>query len=227
MSLLELPLWCAARHVFTHLQGETWLLDTGSPKSFGRQPRLSLNGIDFTLPDHYIDLTAEHLSEQIQTECAGLIGADILGQFDHLLDLPAGCLTISSAELSCAGEALPCRMFLGIPILMATVSGQACAMFFDTGSQLSYLQAPLLADVPQVDVREDFYPGLGTFSVSLHAVTLNIGKRLFELPCGQLPDLLDLVLQMAEATGIIGNEILQIQQIGYFPRRQRLVLAEP
>jgi len=40
-----LPLQFRNRHLFVQLGGELWLLDTGSPTSFGISSRLSIAGL--------------------------------------------------------------------------------------------------------------------------------------------------------------------------------------
>ena len=71
----------------------------------------------------------------------------------------------------------------------------------------------------------DFYPGFGDFQTETYRVEATIGANRFELCCGSLPDILGATLAMAGVDGIIGNEILGDHVVGYFPRRQMLVIA--
>ena len=73
--------------------GGLWLIDTGSPPSFG--PDLVLQGKRFRLSSSYLAVTPEALSAFGSERCAGLIAADVLYQFDWILDVTTGTATFS------------------------------------------------------------------------------------------------------------------------------------
>lgn len=219
-----MPLLARTGHLYTELVGELWLLDTGAPTSFGRRPELVSAGETFALSDGYLGLTDETLSEFVEVECAGLLGADVLGRFDALFDVPGGRLVLATDAIEHAGERLALDDFMGIPIVTAQIGGEECRMFLDTGAQLSYLQDEALAQYPAAGRVTDFYPGLGRFDTDTHWVPIGLGKAQFTLRCGTLPGLLGMTLALAGTDGIIGNAFLNEQVAGYFPRRNLLVL---
>ena len=94
-----LPLRFQDGHVFVELSGELWLLDTGAPTSFGLSRDLSIAGEQFELGASYLGLTSAALSQFVGVPCVGLLGADVLGSFDHVFDTPGGLLTMSTADL--------------------------------------------------------------------------------------------------------------------------------
>ena len=206
------------------MDGERWLLDTGAPTSFGKRRGFALAGEAFELEDRFLGLDAAELSRLVGVECVGLLGAEVLGRFHHLVDVSGGTLTVSRVGLSHAGQAVPMEEFMGIPIVTVRVGGRALRMFFDTGAQFSYVQDDSLRDFPFVGTATDFYPGFGEFRVELHQVDLALGGQAFTLQCGRLPALLGTSLGLAGASGILGNEILRDRVVGYFPRRHTLVL---
>lgn len=218
------PLWNRNDHLFLEQQGALWLIDTGAPTSFGRPSRLELAGKWFHLETNYLGLTPEALTRTIGTPCVGLLGADVLGQFDHVFDLAAGTLSLSTDPLPHPGEPISLTDFLGIPILKVRIAARDFRMFFDTGAAVSYLQDAVLSSFPEAGTITDFYPGFGVFQTNSHHVEVGIGQRTLSLRCGTLPDLLGITLLQAGTQGIVGYELLRYGPVGYFPRRRQLVL---
>jgi len=211
----------AQGHYFLKLDAGLWLLDTGSPASFGRHG-LTIDGINFSPPSSYVGLDADQLSDHVGLQCDGLLGGDILNKFDHLFDAMGGTATISFGQLEHQGEDLGLQLFMDIPIVKALVAGVEHKMFFDTGAQISYFQGQGLAGCLPAGEVQDFYPGLGQFQVQTYFVEVALGGSVQTLRCGSLPPALAPTLMMADTAGIIGNEILAKRIIGYFPRRSLL-----
>ena len=219
-----LPLQLRDGHVFVELGGELWLLDTGARTSFGTSRRLSIAGEQFSLSTSYLCLTAATLSRFVGVPCVWLLGADVLGRFDHIFDTAGGQLSISTAELSHSGQTVRLDEYMGIPIVSARVGSSDYRMFFDTGAQISYFQDDSLTEFPAAGRVTDFYPGVGQFQTDTHEVPVSLGGVAFTLRCGTLPGLLDETLMKADTEGIVGNAILANRTVGYFPRRRMMVL---
>lgn len=220
----NLPLKLQDGHLFLELGGELWLLDTGAPTSFGTSRSLSIAGEQFSLGTSYLGLTAATLSQFVGVPCVGLLGADVLGRFDHIFDTAGGILAVSTAELSHSGASVRLDEFMGIPIVTARVGSSDYRMFFDTGAQISYFQDDSLTEFPSAGSVTDFYPGVGQFQTDTHEVPVSLGSVAFTLRCGTLPGLLGMTLMMADTEGIVGNAILSNRTVGYFPRRRMMVL---
>lgn len=223
-SMTTLPLIFSHGHLFVELEGHLWLFDTGAPTSFGAAERLLIADERFNLSSSYFNLTVSTLSQYVGVECSGLLGADVLGRFDHILDTTGGRLIVSTAELSHDGQRVHLDEFMGIPIVTARVGGSDYRMFFDTGAQISYFQEDSLADFPPAGSVTDFYPGVGQFQTDTHEVPISLGEISFLLRCGSLPSMLGATLMMADTQGIIGNQALNDRVAGFFPRRGILCL---
>lgn len=143
--MTTLPLIFKDGHLFVELNGALWLYDSGAPTSFGAGASIGLAGEQFRVAKSYFGLTEATLSGFVGVQCAGLLGADVLGHFDHLLDAAGGTLTISATELQHGGRAVRLSEFMGIPILTARIAGDEYRMFFDTGAQISYFQEASLS----------------------------------------------------------------------------------
>ena len=217
------PLHFRGGHLFLETAQQLWLFDTGAPTSFGSQPEVSLGGETFSLTDSYMGMTASTLSQFVSVECTGLLGGDILSQFDFALDASNSAVEISSGILEHSGRSVPIDEFMGIPIVAARIENADHQMFFDTGAQISYFQHDSITDYPDAGAINDFYPGFGKFQTDTHNVDIALGETKFTLRCGILPDLLAATLMMAGTTGIIGNQVITGRVIGYFPRRKMIV----
>jgi len=218
---MQIPLHLDKGHLFLKLEGVLWLYDTGAPSSFG-DSGLTIGGWKFNPPSSYMGLSASILSDSTGVKCIGLLGGDILGEFDHIIDMKGGSLTVSTDELEHAGVRIPVDEFMGIPIVRAKGVGTEYKMFFDTGAQISYFQEESIRNFPDLGPMSDFYPGFGSFETATHLVEVLFGGESFKLRCGTLPGLLGMTLMMAGTSGIIGNSILNDRVVGYFPRRKEL-----
>ena len=222
--MTTLPLIFNHGHLFVELEENLWLFDTGAPTSFGAFESLRIAGEQFSLCSTYFGLTASTLSQYVGVECSGLLGTDVLGRFDHILDTAGGRLTVSTTELSHDSQSVRLDEFMGIPIVTTGVGGSGYRMFFDTGTQISYFQEDSLAEFPSAGIITDFYPGVGQFQTDTHEVPITIGDISFLLRCGCLPGLLGATLMMADTQGIIGNQVLIDRIVASFPRRGILCL---
>ena len=169
-------------------------------------------------------LSAPKLSQFVGVSCVGLLGADVLGYFDQIMDCINGTLSLSTQELALTGQQLSLHYFMGIPTITAQVANQAQSMVFDTGAQLSYWQDDALRQFPTAGTVNDFFPSIGQFETDTYLVPISIGGVDFTLRCGMLPELLGMMIMMTGAVGIIGNEILLHKKVSYFPRRNILCI---
>jgi len=223
--LQRLSLDFVSGHLFVTIEGERWLVDTGSPNSFGRETTLGLDDQSFRVAGSDFGLDSAALSSLVGEPLAGLIGGDILGKLDIELDVSGGNLTASLHPLALVGTQIALEDFMGVPLLHAESEEGAHLMLFDTGAPISYFQHDSLERYEAAGELRDFFPGVGEFTTSTHKVPFTVGQLPFKFRCGRLPELLGLTLAMAGAEGIVGNELCLGRKVGYFPRRGLLVLA--
>ena len=218
------PLRFEKKHLFIEIEENKWLLDTGAPSSFGNVSSLHFAGKSFSIPRDYMGLNTGTLTEYLNIECTGLLGVDILNEFDHLFDIEKSTLSVSDEELGSDGEYLPLTEFMGIPIVTIQIEENEYKMFFDTGAQISYWQDSRLTHFKKLGTLTDFYPGFGQFETETYEVPTLLSNVCFDLRYGTLPGILGMTLAMGGTQGILGNEILLGRTVGYFPRRNLLCL---
>jgi hypothetical protein len=218
MSVYEYGLSFEKGHFFAEIEGKKFVLDTASPTSMATSPDMQFRGQELRLPGNVMGLTASQLS--------GFIGTDVLNEGDLLLDFERGKLVVPGAPLPMGGEAIPFKPVMGVPLVEASVDGQAYGFFFDTGARISYFQdEDVLAKGPKIGTDEDFYPGFGRFETGTYRLEVKLVSRIFSLVAGTLPAMLGLSLSMADADGVLGNEVLQgLKYLAYMPGRKRIVL---
>ena len=122
-GLVTLPLNFIDGHLFARVDGADWLLDTGAPASFGALSGLKIGGQSFEIADSYMGLNPATLSEYVGHPTAGIIGADVLGTFDTLFDVPGGTVSFSVEPMEMAGEEIETRLFMGIPTVEVAIAG--------------------------------------------------------------------------------------------------------
>ncbi|MBL9140876.1 MAG: hypothetical protein JNK53_03325, partial [Phycisphaerae bacterium] len=214
-------------HVFAEHASGLWLIDSGAPTSFGKDKHLVLLGEHFAFDNSYHGLGIEGLVKHVGVECVGLIGSDVLFNFDVLFDCPHEKIEFSKEELDLDGMPVPLWEFMGLPLLMAEIAGTDYRkFFFDTGAQVSYFQDEVITTFPKAGVVTDFFPDSDDFETETYNVDMSLGGVQVTLRCGMLPETLAVALTMANAQGIIGNQLLLHRRVGFFPRQGGLVLGE-
>ena len=217
------PLTFCNGHFFVAVEDRDWLVDTGAPSSFGAVASLAVDDKVFRPRASYMGLTADTVSEYTGHPTAGVMGADVLNEFDVLLDAPRGRHRSLGCCQKFAGTVVGTEEFMGIPVVQARIGGTTRRMFFDTGAHVSYYQDEALTTFPAAGRVTDFYPGVGRFETETYLVGIALGGTRYTLRCGRLPSLLGMALMMANIEGIIGNEILRDRAVGVLPRRRQLV----
>jgi len=120
---VHLPLKYINGHIFVQIAGDLWLIDTGSPTSFGVSGKLAISDENFTLQTSLRSLTAESLSQFIGVRSIGLLGMDILRCFDIVFDVAEGIIAFSADEVDYSGQTIKIEHFMGIPIFTARING--------------------------------------------------------------------------------------------------------
>ena len=211
-----------AGHLFMTIGEALWLIGTGSPQSFSDVPILELDGISLRMRSNFRGFNSQTLSALTGTPTVGLLGADVLNQFDIICDLPSSQIMFSSEPVDMKGRSVSVQSFQGIPIIDAVIGGHSSRAFLDTGAKVSYWSHPSIKEYPSGERIEDFYPGIGHFMVSTHPVPIQIGNMNLDLCVGVPAAHVLALLKIGNATAILGNEILLKNKIIYQPRQNQL-----
>jgi len=222
----QIKLHYEKRHLFIEDNHDLFVYDTGSPISFGLRDYTPLNNRD-RVKREAPGLDVKMLSDYVGVPVIGLIGTDILNQYDHIIDLKTNTLTFSDDKLKCDGniQKLMRNSKMGIPTLESRVDEHFHTYIFDTGAQFSYHFGNIpLEHIECIEV-EDFWAPIGRFKTkSYHAkVSLSSFERWIHF--GVPPkELVEALKQPFNVKGILGNELMRDRITGYFPRRRELVI---
>ena len=157
----------------------------------------------------YMGVTLDQLSQFVNAPIDVLLGTDVLKKKCILLELNRERISFSSRPLIRSQHNFPLSLLMGVPGLNLDVSGEACEMFLDTGSKLSYVSSAFTKGLISTGTEKDFYPGLGEFETEVYEVELSLGDLAFTLRCGILPSLLETTLLVSGKKGIIGVEFFK------------------
>ncbi len=97
-------------------------------------------------------------------------------------------------------------------------------MFFDTGAKLSYLDPERTNAFPSVGTESDFYPVVGDFATNVYDMLIVLATENVVLRVGNLPELLQKTLMMANTRGILGTAILRTHKVTFAPRKRTMTL---
>lgn len=220
------PLIFRNNHLYVEINGKLWVYDTGADTSFGNHA-VSLYGPAKSIPQKYAGtISAEDISGFLDETVSGIIGADLINTFDHIIDLQNNILTVSDGQLQADGLTQPLEFFMGVPTLFAMIESRPRNFVFDTGAQISYYQGDIPSSATPGPRIHDFHPGFGEFESPSHFYQIELFGVRHRLQFGRLPDLMGMALQMIKCDGVLGNEIIRNRVTGYFPRRKELILQQ-
>lgn len=225
MPTQTLPLLFKRDHLYVQVGNQLWLYDTGADRSFG-DTAFAFCERAFEPDVDYMGITAGDISGFLGETVSGIIGADALCEFDHIIDLRQGVLTVSTDALTSIGAEQKLAFFMAVPMVDATVAGQDARLFFDTGAQISYYQETVDDSYPDGGVIEDFFPGTGKFTSDTHILPTALNGVTHSLRYGQLPGMMGMAIRLAGSNGILGNDVIRGRVTGYFPRRNLLLLEQ-
>jgi hypothetical protein len=95
-----------------------------------------------------------------------------------------------------------------VPIATFEINKQSVRAAIDTGARTCYALAEHLDALPKVGEQEDFYPGVGRFTTSVHQVKLCLSGSPITSEVAKLPASLGGVLSKFGIEFIVGNNIL-------------------
>ena len=216
------PLFERENHLFVELPEGPFLIDTGSPMSFGTVGRITLAGETYTLHQRAgaagMSFSMSDISKLVTGPCIGLIGMDVLGKHSIRYSYRAGNLHVGESADFERGTVVASGNLMGVPMVGIHSRGANVRALFDTGAQYGYvLKRSLLDGLTSTGYISDYNPMLGdisgdSYSLPYQLIDENgeiIGPLMHEtvgfLDAGMLGGLLG----MLGAEAIIGWHLLE------------------
>ena len=213
-------------HVLLLIDDKRVLLGTGATFSIGLQPFEFMES-KFPLRNTYLGTNIKEISQLLDTPIDVLLGGDILKEYYFIVDIDEKLATFSTVPLDFVGQPLPLDLVLNVPVTQFEVSGKALRSFFDISAKVSYLKKEFTENYPQNRTETDFYLGIGRFETGTYDIPVKLAGNHMTLQFGQLPDLLNMALAMANCDGIFGFELFRYFSAMYFNLQGRLIILKP
>ncbi len=204
--------------------GQRLLLDTGAPSSFAKTG-IELMGKCYEVPSSFMGISLDALSDKLGSSIDGLLGADILAEYDFTIDWPAQQLIFSEALTEPSGQVVALDTAFGYPyVISLSCAGGDHTCYIDTGASVSFLDLEQTDGCEHLGIHVDFLPMMGDFTTDLYRCELTIGSDCLPANVGQLPDSLSLLLGMMGVEGILGADLFKACRVTFSPRRQQLFM---
>lgn len=194
-------------HLITNIEGQSVLIDTGSPISIGKREEFYFSNNFHRLSREYLGVTMDYLEKMVGTDIDILLGMDILKNQCLTIHLPQKRVHFSQMPMIRTRYSVPMENFMGVPSVIVNVSGLEQKMYVDTGAKLTYVDKEIAAPYSSMGKTKDFYPGLGEFETETYEIPSSLGDLRLTLHCGVLPDVLETTLKVTGNHGILGTEI--------------------
>lgn len=217
---MEYKLIIRHQHMLIEQEGVNLLIDTGSPKSMHEKGEIIIDGSSFHVSKQIGNIDSSYLSQKIGEDISGLIGMDILNNYEVWFDYKLGELFLfddNSFSSWPRGGSL-----MTIPLLELDVDGRKAKMILDSGAQYSYIGQSFIAkqSTPIATVT-DFTPiiGLESFDVSLFEMPISVFKlnpqisETYKFAFGKMPLQLSMILERFNIDGIVGIDFFKMFRV--------------
>jgi hypothetical protein len=203
-----------AGHVIIKKEAKRFLLDTGSPISFGSAGSVRLFGNSVTLVPNAPPLDAAAIGKQVgnlaepavDLALDGLLGTHLFRGLALTIDWDARTITTRSARTETRGWRGD--QVGGLPSAQLTINGRTVTAVPDTGARSCFAEPSLLANAPVVGKTRDFFPGHGSFETTVHSVQAQLDGVTTTLQIAEAPQIIVMAMQAAGAEALIGTDLM-------------------
>jgi len=224
------PLHLQGGHLFVELNGQRWLFDTGTAVSYGTTPTLTLADRAFALkpimtgkPGKPI-VGVPKLVQFLGVPCAGVLGLDIIGEFDWTLNAPKRTCTATTEALPIRERTIALKAENGQLSAQVSVRDREFRLRLDTGFHLTFLENPIIENFPSAGKGRDFHVYFlgGWFQTDSFHVPMKLGADFAadNLQTGHLPASLRKDILPEAYDGLLGAEFFASHYLAFAPRRQ-------
>ena len=213
-------------HLILDCEGRRLLLDTGAPSCVYPEPSMPFAGALHPATGDYLGVSLEDVGGHVGTHLDGLIGADALAPYDTVIDPARHEVRVHEGDHDLHGITLALDCSMIAPIIEVSISGEPVRVIFDTGAKLSYLDRRLNETFPPAGSREDFFPGLGTFTTDTFETPITLGPTTVTIITGALTAIPAMALTLVGAQGILGSALFDHFAVGYSPKRSEMTLVK-
>ncbi|MFM9148192.1 MAG: hypothetical protein ACKORI_08790, partial [Verrucomicrobiota bacterium] len=227
--MVQLPLHHQNGLLFLELSGQRWLFDTGSALSFGSGAPAALDGKPLAVlpilarPGKPL-LTGPKFSQGLGMPCAGVLGMDVIGQFDWILNAAKRTCKAAGAAIPLSDRSLELRQEGPLLSAPTRIRDQERHLLLGSGQQLSYLEDASIETFAGGGKARDYSPSFigGWFMADTYHVGIGFGAGHAAeiLRCGRMPPALRKDAVPAGCDGLLGADFLASHFFAFARRRR-------
>ncbi len=198
-----------SNHIVVKMDEMNVLLNTGAPASISKTGEIEVLGQKRRVNISYPGFDFEYLRREIGTVVDAMMGGDILRHLCFVINWAQREIKFSQSPVNINGIAAPLSFISNIPVMAALINGRLSQMYVVTAANHSYLTPELLEGYVSDGEINDFYPGLGRYTVPVYRVPfqLNNQEDICLMRFAGLPEQLLFLLRATNMSGILGTEI--------------------
>ena len=214
-------------HLLISDNGNTILVDTGSPVTVHQEDTLSFLGREFPVHTSILGDRIDSLCKLSGIEFTTLLGMDILSQYRVVFDYENRELTfLTDEEAGMEGTTVPLVNVLGgVKAVCMEINGQPLEMAIDTGAPLSYVDRIVTDDFESIGEKEDFHPMAGRYTTPIFKLEAEFCGKRFTGTYGNLPTMMGLSLKLGGLDGVVGYDFFKSFKVLFDFRNSVVVLA--
>ena len=214
-------------HLLISDNGNTILVDTGSPVTVHQEDTLSFLGREFPVHTSIMGDRVESLCKLSGIEFTTLLGMDILSQYRVVFDYENRELTfLTDEEAGMEGTTVPLvNVMGGVKAICLEINGQPLKMAIDTGAPLSYVDRMVTDDFESIGEKEDFHPMAGRYTTPIFKIEAEFCGKKFTGTYGNLPTMMGLSLKLGGLDGVVGYDFFKSFKVLFDFRNSVVVLA--
>jgi hypothetical protein len=224
MNIFKYECWNLDGHILAGICGREFVIDTGSPHTYLASNNVTIGERIFSgspPPNSLI----ECLQRNVAPRVAGLIGLDVLSEFDVLISVRKRVIEFHLDDFSLPDSAslTVARGPESVPLIeIIGPGGRLVNAVLDLGARLSYLSIPRTERDKTFGSAWDFWPAnpeVERFPVRLYIADVTIANRICPFTIGSRDDVPGLA-----AIEIVGSEILKFFDMNIALRRNLIEL---
>lgn len=193
-------------HAVAQVNGGSYLLDTGLPRSMARQS-LSFAGRDIAVEREVLGLTVADLSAAVGAPLDGVLGANLFEQFEVGIDPHKHTVGLDIGPVDYPLQ-LAVENLAGIAQVTLGVAGRKTRGLLELGMGVSLVHPNLVRDLEPAGRCRELFGYIGEREMDVYWVPVTLGDQLLHLRFGAMPPEVSTWLELANVEATLGYEVL-------------------
>jgi len=191
-----------------------FLIDTGAPVSVSHYDKLDVLDAEYPTHINIAGYSCETVSKGVGMGVDGLLGCDILKQYDLVLDykngeicfFDPGTMSIDEAAIK-MGLDIVGNGLMKFPATTVQLGERPIKVCFDTGANHSYINRNSVKGLKKHRDINDFNPSIGSYTTPLYIIPATLAGQKVEVEWAALHPSYDAIYSLG-LEGIIGYDLL-------------------